>query len=74
MNKMNRAVKIGIKIFGLIAFLIGFYFLESIIFLLIFGEGNQAGSLMSEPSTKLLMLLLPLFLVIYIALKTFSRK
>lgn len=74
MNKINRAVKIGIKIFGLIAFLIGFYFLESIIFLLIFGEGNQAGSLMNEASTKLLMLLLPLFLVIYIALKTFSRK
>ena len=71
---MNATLKITLKIIGLIILLILLYFVESLIFLLIFGTGAQAGANMKNGFTKLIMYVLPLIVVGGIAFKMFKKK
>jgi len=71
---LNATLKIALKILGLIILLIFLYFLETIIFLLIFGEGGQASTVMNSGLTKLIMYVFPLIIVIGIATKVFKAN
>ena len=71
---MNTKLRIAIKIIGLILLLIFLYFVETIIFLLIFGEGGQASSVMGNGLAKLIMYVLPLIIVGGIAFKIFKKN
>ncbi|QNK78300.1 hypothetical protein H7F37_04225 [Winogradskyella sp. PAMC22761] len=63
-----------LKIIGLIILLILIYFVETLIFLLIFGTGAQAGAISNNGLTKLIMYVLPLIIVGGIAFKMFKKK
>ncbi|PNW25683.1 hypothetical protein BKP44_19355 [Formosa algae] len=67
-------MKIALKIIGLITLLVVLYFVESFIFLLIFGTGAQAGNTMNNGLTKLIMYILPLIIAGGIAFKMFKKK
>jgi hypothetical protein len=67
-------VKITIKIIGLIILLIFLYFIEMLIFLVIFGEGGQASQTMNNGLTKLVMYILPLVIIGGISYRVFGKK
>ncbi|NGX84403.1 hypothetical protein [Aequorivita sp. KMM 9714] len=67
-------MKNTLKIIGLIILLISIYFVESLIFLLIFGTGAQAGNISNNGLTKLIMYVLPLIIVGGIAFKMFKKE
>ena len=71
---LNATLKIILKIIGLIILLIFLYFIESIIFWLIFGEGGQASSMMDNGLTKLIMYVLPLIIVGGIGFNVFKKE
>ena len=71
---LNTTLKIVLKIIGLIILLIFLYFVESIIFLLIFGTGAQAGSLSENGLTKIVMYVFPLIIVGGIAYRVFKTN
>tara|TARA_R110002020_G_scaffold47905_5_gene136866 strand:- start:4519 stop:4740 length:222 start_codon:yes stop_codon:yes gene_type:complete len=70
---LNETLKIALKIIGLIILLVFSYFIEMIIFLLIFGEGGQASSVMNNGLTKLIMYV-PLIIIGGIAFKMFKKE
>jgi hypothetical protein len=70
---LNATLKITLKIIGLIILLIFLYFIESIIFWMIFGEGGQASSIMNNGLTKLIMYVIPFIIVSGIAFKVFKK-
>jgi hypothetical protein len=70
---LNATLKIALKIIGLIILLVFLYFIETLIFLLIFGEGGQASSVMNNRLTKLIMYVSPLFIVGRITFKMFKK-
>jgi len=71
---LNATLKIILKIIELIILLIFLYFIESIIFWLIFGESRQASSMMDNGLTKLIMYVLPLIIVGGIGFKVFKKE
>ena len=71
---LNQTLKIGFKIIGIIILLIFLYFIEMVIFLLIFGEGGQASSTLDNGLTKFIMYTLPLLIVGRIAYKTILKQ
>ncbi|EAQ49574.1 hypothetical protein MED217_11984 [Leeuwenhoekiella blandensis MED217] len=54
--------------------LIFLYFLEMIIFWMIFGEGGQASYIMSKWSTQFIFYVLPFLLIFGIAYKIFKKR
>jgi len=71
---LNATLKIALKIIGLIILLIFLYFVESVIFLLIFGTGAQAGSISENGLTEIIMFVIPLIIVGGIAFKVFKKN
>jgi hypothetical protein len=71
---LNATLKIVLKIIGLIILLIFLYFIESIIFWMIFGEGGQASSIMDNGLTKLIMYVLPVIIVSGIGFKVLKKE
>ena len=71
---LNATLKITIKIIGLIILLVFLYFVESLIFLLIFGTGAQAGKISNNGLTKLIMYVLPLIIVGGITFKVLKKE
>ena len=71
---MNATLKIALKMIGLIILLIFLYFVESVIFLLIFGTGAQAGAISENGLTEIIMFVLPLIIVGGIAFKVFKKN
>ncbi|MAG88973.1 MAG: hypothetical protein CMB97_16725 [Flavobacteriaceae bacterium] len=67
-------MKIALKIIGLIILLISLYFIESVIFWFIFGEGGQASSIMSKWSTQFIFYFLPFLIILGIAYKIFKKR
>ena len=71
---MTATFRIIFKIIGLIILLIFLYFIETLIFLVIFGEGGQASSVMNNGLTKIIMYALPLIIIGGIASKMFKKR
>ena len=71
---LNATLKIALKIIGLIILLIFLYFIESIIFWLILGEGGQASSIMNKWSTQFIFYVLPLIIILGIGYKIFKKR
>lgn len=71
---MQQSLKIVLKIIGLVLLLIGLYFLETIIFWMIFGEGAQASNIMDKTTTQVIMYTVPLLIVSGIGFIIFRKK
>jgi len=71
---LSESLKKILKIIGLIILLVVLYFVESLIYILIFGTGAQAGANLDNGLTKLIMYVLPLIIVGGITFKIFKKK
>ena len=63
-----------LRIIGLILLLLFLYFIESVIFLLIYGEGGQASTAMDNSFIKLVLYVLPLLIVGGLVYKMFVKS
>lgn len=67
-------MKTLIKLLGLFVLYLVLCFVESLVFLMIYGTGAQAGMIMDDTATQGFLYLLPLLVVGWVALKMFKKK